>query len=400
MKKVMINFLLLCVVIISGCTSQVSSDISQETSENKEETTIEAMPIKVGEYHSKTGLFLGFRDEKEMYICPLENISSLPAYTYEIVDNKIIATGCSNGKIEELEIVNETTVKYNHLLYYYYDGSDSISDDFASSIEKETESTTMGNESGSYMTTEGFYPISSIVDSYILDIKYINDTSDDGIEFTKKIFYGEYALSSGEKDTITVVDYGELAGSYIEINSIREEIFVGRIQAVGFLDMDERDEYKEVVVYYEGAKAMPAISLYRLCDNDIHIAGYFSGEYEDILFNKKGRVVDTEGHTYFIEPEIVTKYFEVSDNTVEFYEMDYSAALNKTYKLSRDIEVVFCEMDYYNPEDARYDINDSITLKKGDELHLIEINTFLEEYYVQLSDGRKGVFVIPINFED
>lgn len=256
------------------------------------------------------------------------------------------------------------------------------------------------NESGSYddksyMTTAGFYPISSIANSYTLEMKYMEDDESSNKEtvYGGKTYSGEYALASGEKDTIFIADYEGSNEAYIEINGIKKDISVDHIEVVSFVDIDERDEYKEIVLYDLGASADPSLRIFRFCDNTIYDLGVYNGnDYDDILFDKEGRIIENAGYIDFAEPQIVTEYFEVTNNKATSASVDYSVAMNKTYKLSKDLTVAFCETDSDNLKDAQINLENLIELKAGQEIKLVKIDLSNELYCVELPDGRRAVF--------
>lgn len=261
--------------------------------------------------------------------------------------------------------------------------------------ETSSESVTDSYDNKSYMTTEGFYPISSIANSYILEMKYMEDDEsfDKGTVYGGKTYSGEYTLTSGEKDTIFIADYEGSNEAYIEINGIKKDISVDHIEAVGFADIDERDEYKEIVLYDLGASADPSLRIFRFCDNTIYDLGVYSGnDYNDILFDKKGRIIEDTGYIDFVDPQVISDYFEVINNEATSTSVDYSAAMNKTYKLSKDLTVAFCETDSDNLEEAQINLDNLIELKAGQEIKLLKIDLSNELYYVELPDGRRGVF--------
>jgi len=246
----------------------------------------------------------------------------------------------------------------------------------------------------SSVTIEEFYPISSIADSYTLEREYMEDDESSNKEtvYGGKTYSGEYALASGEKDTIFIADYEGDNGAYIEVNGVKKEISVYHIESVGFVDVDERDEYKEIVLYDLGPSADPSLKIYRFCDNTIYDLGVYSGnDYDNILFDKEGKIIEGNGYVDFVDQQIITEYFDVTTNKAT--SVDYSAAMNKTYKLSKDLTVAFCETENENLEEAQINFDNIIELKSGQEIKLVKVDLSHDLYYVELFDGRRGVFI-------
>ena len=75
---------------------------------------------------------------------------------------------------------------------------------------------------------------------------------------------------------------------------------------------------------------------------------------------------------------------------------DYSGSMNRKYKVAKDMTVAFCETDNTNMEEVTIDLENTVELKNGDDIQLIKINTVDDLYYVQLPDGRLGVFTTQL----
>lgn len=247
-------------------------------------------------------------------------------------------------------------------------------------------------EAADYMTTDGYMSISQIAEDYELSFEYVGNNGEiqsTGDVYSNKIFTGKYCLDNESKYKIVVADYEFSSDSYIEINGVKKQINVEHIEKVGIVDIDTNDNYKEIVLYDLGASADPTLRLIRFCDGEIHELGsYISvGDYESILFNAKGNIIDKTGYVDFIDTKIVTEYYVIGNGDIVVVHIDYKNALNKTYKVSKDIAVAFCESTDGNWANVSMNIDNTISLKAGEEIKLINIQEY-DVYYIQLPDGR------------
>ena len=156
------------------------------------------------------------------------------------------------------------------------------------------------------------------------------------------------------------------------------------------VDIDTSDSYKEIAVYDAGPSGDPNVIFYRYADNKLSEIGYGEAnrDYDEILFDKKGNVIDEYGYVDFIDLPIVVKYKDMkAESSTEVY-VSYSGALNKTYTVSRNITVAFTESDDINVENLNGNI-EYISLKEGDKIVLIDMKLEWKTFYIELPDGTK-----------
>ena len=262
-------------------------------------------------------------------------------------------------------------------------------------IAKETEEITTESEEITtelshldYMTTQGYKPASEVLEDY----EFTCEKND-----KYRVYRGEYALKGEDKyEIIFTEDYSE--GSYIEINGIKKELnWPDSVYSVGIIDLDTSDEYKEVAILDDGPSGDPSITFVRFDGKEIYDLGIFENGYLDhqMLFDGKGNIIESSGYLWFLEPTVVSEYSVLSGNSFVSVHMDYKKALNKTYVVLDDTAVAFGESNDTNIENGyRYieSLDDTIELKKGDEIKLIDFDLERELFYVQLPDGRIGYF--------
>lgn len=237
------------------------------------------------------------------------------------------------------------------------------------------------------MTTDGFVPLSDVKENCTFEMTYGADNKEQDI-YGSKTFTGEYQLVVGGKNnSIHVYDTGNYE-AYIEIDGIKKEFSAVHIEDIVIIDMDKNDNYKEVAVLDAGPSGDPGIWLFRLIDGTVkHITGTDGWGYDYILFDRNGKMISGYAYITFFETEIVTQYVEVKDNVATWYRVDYTEMLNKKYTLAEDELVAFLETE----DRTDYpDISDTITLKKGTEITLIEATPLDRLYYIELPDGRRG----------
>ena len=255
-------------------------------------------------------------------------------------------------------------------------------------IAKETEEITTEISNSDYMTTHGYKPASEVLEDY----EFTCEKND-----RYQVYTGEYALNGEDKYKIIFnEDYYE--GSYIEINGIKKELnWPDSVDSVGIIDLDTSDEYKEIAIFDDGPSGDPSITFVRFDGKEIHELGILESGYMDhqILFDGKGNIIESRGYLWFLEPTVVSEYSVLSDNSFVSVHMDYKKALNKTYVVLDDTAVAFGESNDTNIENGyRYieSLDDTIELKKGEQIKLIDFDLERELFYVQLPDGRIGYF--------
>lgn len=262
--------------------------------------------------------------------------------------------------------------------------------------DSEKPSNELTDQELTYMTTEGFSSVNSIKESYTFEKKYMENNEEASL-YGGKTFEGKYNLSGNtSEDTILVYDDGEY-DIYIEINGTKKEISGYCVSDVAIIDICDTDSFKEVAVFDEGPSADPTITIFRYSEGTVYEVGQFGGNsYDAILFDKKGKIIAGDGYIDFVEPKIVAELYEVEDHKANRMDSDCSKAMNKTYALATELTVAFLETENDNLEDVVVSTENTITLKKGEEIVLIKADPANAVYYVKLQDGRKGVFTTHI----
>lgn len=253
-------------------------------------------------------------------------------------------------------------------------------------IAKKTEEITTEISNLDYMTTQGYKPASDVLENY----EFAHEKNDG-----HQVYRGEYALKGEDKyEIIFTEDYSE--GPYIEINGIKKELnWPDSVDNVGIIDVDTSDEYKEIAIFDDGPSGDPSITFVRFDGKEIFELGIFESGYMDhqILFDGKGNIIESSGYLWFLEPTVVSEYSVLSDNSFVSVHVDYKKALSKTYVVLDDTDVAFGESDDSDIENGyRYieSLDDTICLKKGEEIKLIDFDLERELFYIQLPDGRIG----------
>lgn len=253
-------------------------------------------------------------------------------------------------------------------------------------VESSNETTTE-LENADYMTTEGFVPISEVLE----DCEFSCEKDEEHI-----VYKGEYALDGKDKyEIIFTEDYVNIPHRYIEINGIKKELlWPNSVYKVGIIDIDTTDEYKEIAIYDDGPSGDLSITLVRFDGEEIYELGCFvDGHNNPLLIDKKGEVILGSEYIAFLDTQIVSEYHVLKGNEDVIVHVGYENALNKTYKVSYDVEVAFGESDDTNIENGyKYieNLEAKIDIKKGEEIKLINFDLERDLYYVQLPDGRIG----------
>lgn len=266
----------------------------------------------------------------------------------------------------------------------------------------ETSSTENSSEDifdNNYMTTEGYKSLEDIIeDNSFEEIRWGKDATSSTMEMIA--FKTEYPLSAGANDTITIEFDMSTSDGSIMINDAKCDFFGECIEGAAIIDVDKSDVYKDVVVYDAGASDDPEVIIFRYVDGTIYEVGCFYGRYDynAILFNSKGGVIEASDYIDFLDKQIVVQYQITPDNKAKEIDVDYSNALGKKYKMAYDMTVAFAETEDTDL-DKVYDIVDIekyLTLKAGDEIVLVKADLERTAYYVELPDGRRGMMVTQL----
>ena len=269
--------------------------------------------------------------------------------------------------------------------------------------ETESEKEDLDFVSKKFVKPEGFYSISELAVNYELKQTVFEGFDENGylmpgMNGLYDRYEGEYSLTEGSKDKIVFVEYYDSLGvddqqSYIEINGIKEEVYIDHIFKVAVIDIDTTDQYKEIALYDEGPSADPHIKLFRFCDGKIYKVGeYATRFYEEIFYtDSKGKIVDGCGYISFIENPFVYKYHTIVNNEDTVVDVNYEKYLNQTYTIVNEIHTSFIESDNSNltNRDLDFNLDEHTPIRVGETIKLIKI---IEPtlFYVQLPDGRYG----------
>ena len=212
-----------------------------------------------------------------------------------------------------------------------------------------------------------------------------------------KTYKCQYPLSGEQDDSITIwgSDY-PMPESYIEINGVKKELSIDRLEGMAIVDIDERDSYKEIALLDDGPSGDPNVVFIRYVDGKIYEFGHFSSTYSGQIFtDRSGKIVSCYNCIPFIQPLVIYRYAEIIDNEVVYTDADYSDALNKEYTAFKTEYGHFLETDDQTLSHDLFDYSDEhdhLEIKIGDKIKIIKADIEEEIYYVELSDGRRGVF--------
>lgn len=146
-------------------------------------------------------------------------------------------------------------------------------------------------------------------------------------------------------------------------------------------------------IYDDGPSGDPTIILIRFDGKEICELGSFNGwEYDRILFDGKGKVIEQKGYLWFTEPNVVRVYGVLSGNEIKTVNVDYDNALNRTLTISCEVIVAFGESDdtdINNVYNYITSTDDTITLNIGDKIKIFTWGEY-ELYYIEMPDGRIG----------
>jgi hypothetical protein len=238
-----------------------------------------------------------------------------------------------------------------------------------------------------------------------------------------------YALCGKEKVNILVTPVKLVIGNQTKV--FREDSsatgtddgWVEDFPDIGIVDLDESDQYKEIVLMNHLGNGYVETTIYRFDGRHIiEIVGF--GAYKPIYVNHKGKIVGAECYLDITDPLIALSYFQCKDNRLEEIALDKSKILGKQHVYRSPNEwddriVNFFETstapnisysntgkdeEYFSP-DADYvsSLPDNMRSKKGQhqfrqgetftllKMSHERVSNYGAWYYVQLEDGRRGV---------
>lgn len=233
----------------------------------------------------------------------------------------------------------------------------------------------------------------SILEETRFELIYSEKNTSESV-YEGKSFKGKAQLEKDGKELdISVYDDGNM-DTYIVIADEKCEFFGTHLENVYVVDVDSTDTYKEVVVLDTGLSDDPTLHMFRYVDGKIYDVGSFEGnDYNEILFDGKGLIIEGNAYIDFVEPHIVTEYNEIVDNKLKNTKVDCTQYLYKKYIISRELMIAFEE----TVDMTKYpDINTPITLEQGTEITLIKIDPMNKLYYIELLDGRKGTMTTQL----
>ncbi len=208
----------------------------------------------------------------------------------------------------------------------------------------------------------------------------------------------QYPLSGDKNDSIEIWcdNTGTGAEAYIDINGTKKEISLDRLEGMAIVDIDERDSYKEIAILDDGPSGDPNVVFIRYVDGEIYEFGHFSSSYRGAIFtDRNGKIVSCYDCIPFVQPLVISRYAEIIDNKVVYTEVDYSDAVDKEYTVFMTGWGHFLETDDQTLSHDLFDYSnehDHLEIKIGDKIKIIKADIKEEIYYVELSDGRRGVF--------
>lgn len=293
----------------------------------------------------------------------------------------LILTSCGNIELENNSLQSET-----------FDSTTSSEETSKNEEEQTTELEDIIIEHKN-TTLNRLSSYGSILEETRFELIYSENNTSESV-YEGKSFKGKAQLErDGKELDISVYDDGNM-DTYIVIADEKCEFFGTHLENVYVVDVDSTDTYKEVVVLDTGLSDDPTLHMFRYVDGKIYDVGSFEGnDYNEILFDGKGLIIEGNAYIDFVEPHIVTEYNEIVDNKLKNTKVDCTQYLYKKYIISRELMIAFEETD----DMTKYpDINTPITLEQGTEITLIKFDPMNKLYYIELLDGRKGTMTTQL----
>ncbi len=209
---------------------------------------------------------------------------------------------------------------------------------------------------------------------------------------------GEYDLNQdGQLDRIEVSLLGSLMDSsevvtYIEVNGIRQEFYMDYTMTgeVRVLNLDESDKFYEIAYFDEGPSGDPHYHFYRYDGTKL----YEVGEIDAYAYmDGKGRLI-SGFHISHFTPRFYSAWYQIEDSRLILHNNNMESYLGKVYEFAGG-DAYFLPFDEM-PEEIEFQWEKTIQFAPG-KLKLIDIyilfdeNPFLNNYFVEFEDGKKGL---------
>ncbi len=240
---------------------------------------------------------------------------------------------------------------------------------------------------------EDFSKLDDYFEDYTFDVSF-----DKKVEVYNRTYsvHGSYDLNGDGKadkiDAVLVADYNE--GSYLEINGLKltgdQFSPTGEMQLI---DLDSKDKYIEVAIFDEGPSGDPAYRFYRYNGTEINYLGSID---RYALMDGQGKLISAFYLAKYFKPQFFSAWNEIKDNKFVTVNHDVEQYIGKTYEV--DGTGFFVPSDK-NPEDYLSNtVFDTEAQRefKAEKIKLLDIhieteNRILNWFYVELSDGERGL---------
>lgn len=234
------------------------------------------------------------------------------------------------------------------------------------------------------------------------------ETKWDRIEATLNL-YKEYKYD-------VVIEVGSV-DSVVKIDGKEKVVYAESFVGAELVDIDINDEYKELVLYYDGPSMDPGASFIRYDGEEIIVIsdttdgytstglyGYFDADEDDvgptygaIWADGKGKLVTPFVNFGFVNPRIATGYYEIEDNEYILKTADTKDVLGE-YEIANDFDAFFTPMDSEpeNYEDFKfmkeYSFEDMNHFEEGKKIRILGYGEMYGYYsfFVEY-EGEKGV---------
>lgn len=256
-------------------------------------------------------------------------------------------------------------------------------------------------KNNTFSNMEGeFFPLSSAVINSDLPGTKLDENADKNSDGFCKVS-AEVDLTGSGKVVVEIL-YSENGDGKLKIADKEIDFAYDFFAGADLINMDESDKSNEICIYTHGPSGTCSILLFAYDGSKItelfknELDGFLS--YENILCDKKGKVVHSRGYTDFVEPYVATQYFQMNGSALEEKNVEYTGVLNKEIALSKDVECAIKQSD--NPTlEMRDEIdpNNTSTLKKGEKIKLLAIDSKNNIFYcMELPDGKKAVITTQL----
>jgi hypothetical protein len=203
----------------------------------------------------------------------------------------------------------------------------------------------------------------------------------------------------GADDDIRIDFNGQESTLNISINGVMGNFSTYYFTTAYLIDIDRGDDFVDLFVQDEGLSDDQVTRIFRYTGTEIIKLGDI---YGSLRCNHQGQILSTNGYETYTNPVMVYSWIEILSGTIVYHKLDRDSYFGQTFWFRREIGNGGTYLEETNtiPAYDAYPYQEAptnIVVPTGMEFTLLDVSDFDNGgtpnwYYIQLEDGRTGVF--------